>query len=187
MMFRQAQHGGGSPSPQPSPIKGEGVLDGLRMRGGSPSPQPSPIKGEGVLDGLRMRGGSPSPQPSPIKGEGVLDRLNMGEGHPHPSPLPSRERVSWTGSTWGRVTLTPALSHQGRGCLGQAQHWGGSPSPQPSPIKGEGAESNMDARILKWRQLREKPTPPLRPPVCSFTRKVAVSRPNFVSRSTSNC
>ena len=78
----------------------------------------------------------------------------------------------------------------------QAQHGGGSPSPpyqvrgrlQPSPIKGEGALDglNMDARILKWRQLREKPTPPLRPLVCSFTRKVAVSRPNFVSRSTSN-
>ena len=48
--------------------------------------------------------------------------LGTGAGHPHPNPLPSRER--------GRDTLTPALSRQGRG--------GRTPSPQSSPVEGEG-------------------------------------------------
>ena len=60
--------------------------------GGTPSPQPSPVKGGGggwdtLTPALSRQGrgsGTPSPQPSPVKGEGV--------GHPHPSPLPSRER-----------------------------------------------------------------------------------------------
>ena len=101
--------------------------------------------------------------------------------HPHPCPLPSRERgpeaagdgfpVSSTGQApfarerrFGRcvrgVTLTPALSRQGRGGRrqpgmgspyrvrgrlrlhgndGLGVVCGESPSPQPSPVKGEGA------------------------------------------------
>ena len=48
-----------SPSPQPSPVKGEGVGND------SPSPQPSPVKGEGVVND------SPLLQPFPVKREGV--------------------------------------------------------------------------------------------------------------------
>ena len=64
-------------------------FDGLRMNGGSPSPQPSPIKGEGIdvsFDGLRMNGGGwgfTLSLTSPIKGEGIdvsFDGLRMNGG-----------------------------------------------------------------------------------------------------------
>ena len=41
-----------------APLGMTGSFDRLRTNGGSPSPQPSPIKGEGMsFDGLRMNGG----------------------------------------------------------------------------------------------------------------------------------
>ena len=72
------------PHLQPSPA-GMTVVEGGLTRGSaptagvSPSPQPSPVKGEGVWEpgSGRTRGSaptagvSPSPRPSPVKGEGV--------------------------------------------------------------------------------------------------------------------
>ncbi len=60
-----------APSPQPSPLKGEGE------EGWRPSPRPSPLKGEGE------EGWRPSPRPSPLKGEGE----EGGAPSPRPSPL----------------------------------------------------------------------------------------------------
>jgi adenine-specific DNA-methyltransferase len=49
---------GKTPSPRPSPLKGEGEEEKR------PSPRPSPLKGEGEEEKR------PSPRPSPLKGEG---------------------------------------------------------------------------------------------------------------------
>ena len=61
MMFRQAQHEGGSPSPQPSPIKGEGMsFDRLRMNGGAGSEIATSLTllaMTGSFDRLRTNGG----------------------------------------------------------------------------------------------------------------------------------
>jgi very-short-patch-repair endonuclease len=53
-----------SPSPQPSPARGEGASCALRA---SPSPQPSPARGEGASCALR----APPSQASPAEGEGA--------------------------------------------------------------------------------------------------------------------
>ena len=93
----------------------------------SPSPQPSPVEGGGVLEpgSGRTRGSapttgeSPSPQPSPVKGEGVLEPGSDG-GCVTLTPALSRRGRGGFGAgkradTWVRpydrgVTLTPALS-----------------------------------------------------------------------------
>ena len=58
----------------------------VRKKRHSPSPRPSPLKGEGdqgkVLHGKKRH--SPSPRPSPGKGMGLFTLTS--------SPLPSRER-----------------------------------------------------------------------------------------------
>ena len=156
---------GQSPSPQPSPVKGEGV-------GQSPSPQPFPVEGEGV-------GQSPSPQPSPVKGKGVRAPIsifppNGGRGGITPArpplwiPAPYRVRgrlfagmtelckglprieygagcarerrlgfLASRAARGGRVSNPPLQSRatRCRAALGE------SPSPQPSPVEGEGVRA----------------------------------------------
>ena len=60
-----------SPSPQPSPIKGEGVME-------RSSPQPSPIEGEGVT-GRSQSNGSSAPA-HPLSGVTVLDLATIQAG-----------------------------------------------------------------------------------------------------------
>jgi len=98
----------------------------VRKKRHSPSPRPSPLKGEGdqgkVLHGRKRH--SPSPRPSPLKGEGDQGKVLHGKKriiiltptlswkrngiiHPHLDPLQQEE---------GEVfTLTLTLSPQGRG------------------------------------------------------------------------
>ena len=145
---------GGSPLPQPSPIKGEGIdvsFDGLRtngsgwgftltpalshnrprMNGGSPLPQPSPIKGEGIdvsFDGLRTNGSGWGFTLTPALSH---NRPRMSGGSPSPQAL-SHDRLRMSVG----VTLTQALSHQGRG------------EPNPTWMNG------MDRAAITARQVR---------------------------------
>ena len=86
---------GGSPSPQPSPIEGEGMsFDRLRTNGGFALTPALSHRGRG--DVLRQaqdeRGGSPSPQPSPIEGEGdVLRRAQDERGAVRDSRLRGKD------------------------------------------------------------------------------------------------
>ena len=150
---------GESPSPQPSPVEGEGVWEpgSGRTRGSapttgeSPSPQPSPVEGEGVWEpgSGRTRGSapttgeSPSSQPSPVEGEGVWEpgsgrtrgsAPTTGESpSPQPSPVVEGEGVWEPGS--GRTR-------------GSAPTAGVSPSPQPSPVEGEGVWEGCSSRTM---------------------------------------
>ncbi|MDY0147465.1 MAG: hypothetical protein RBR56_05375, partial [Halothiobacillus sp.] len=102
--------GASSPSPHPSPIKAEGAIApspfmGEGWEGGAnftPSPQPSPIEGEGAR--------SPSPQPAPVEGEGAsIAALLEGEGAGLPSPLVGE------GPGVGAQARSPLLGvHEGR-------------------------------------------------------------------------
>ena len=68
-------------------------------RGFQPSPQPSPINGEGVpRQAQDERGVYPHSNPLPSMERGSFDRLRMNGGgwaqdergfHPHPNPLPA--------------------------------------------------------------------------------------------------
>ena len=104
--------------PHPSPCQGRG--------GGTPSPQPSPVKGEGLTPTPPpVKGSRGSPSPSPVSPLSSLPQARTTVGHPHvPGPYlnPSRE----SGDSWD--SPHPARSTRRRG--------GGTPSPQPSPVKG---------------------------------------------------
>ena len=118
---QEAGPGGESPSPQPSPGKGEGARGrpGPVGRGGvTLTPALSRQGRGGMRPARRLRihdGNHPHPSPLPSK------RPALARGsHPHPSPLPARERglgrpARRPGVGHGGVTLTPALSRQGRG------------------------------------------------------------------------
>ena len=84
-LFCGLRMNGGAPHPHSSPLpsREKWSFDRLRTTGGawSPSPQPSPIEGEGVLRQAQDEGGAPpSPLPSPIKGEGVLRQAQDERG-----------------------------------------------------------------------------------------------------------
>ena len=144
-----------SPSPQPSPIKGEGVYGSavllsarpltprLRIKSamtvlmaGMTDPTRHSCAGENPQGGVMGLSCSPSPQPSPIKGEGdSVGWFVLMSARPLTSGLriKSAMTVLMAGMTgWGRHSCAgenPQGGVMGLSC---------SPSPQPSPIKGEG-------------------------------------------------
>ncbi len=107
-----------------------GPSTGSGRTGGSPPRSPLPSRERGFPStGSGRTGGSPSPpyqvrgrlQPSPIKGEGMsFDGLRMNGGV-GAARLPRR-----------------CASRNDRGPSTGSGRTGGSASPQPSPIKGEG-------------------------------------------------
>ena len=121
-------------TPEPWAAPGEAWLPSSRWRGVPPlppyqvrgRPQPSPIEGEGVLRRAQdERRFTLTPTLSHRGRGGSFDRLRTNgdgraqderAGYPHPNPLPSRER----------------------GSFDRLRTNGGLPSPQPSPIEGEG-------------------------------------------------
>src|SRR5207245_3340831 len=118
------------------------------------TPTLSPVGRGGALRGNR-RGllSRPSPQPSPLWGEGErCAETDADYFHaPHPNPLPCGERGSVarkpTRTTF--TPLTPTLSPVGRGGALRGNRRGllSRPSPQPSPLWGEGercAETDAD-------------------------------------------
>ena len=99
------------------PRNGRGPSTCSGRTGGSPSPQPSSIKGEGMsFDGLRTNGGGGRSEiaasPALLAMAGVLRRAQDERvGHPHPNPLPSRERgcpSTGSGRTGGSPSPQPS-------------------------------------------------------------------------------
>ena len=171
MLYKRAeaagQNGENSPSPLPSPVKGEGVKRGraegakkalyikdgngvLRQAqddknggngGNSSSPLPSPLKGEGDMGGLshKGRGGHLREGSDSSSGNGI-------NGSDSILPLSFDGRVSPPsgGPVTGGASLPPHPS-TGSGWQQEDEH---SPSPLPrstssrhrSPVKGEGVE-----------------------------------------------
>ena len=70
-----------TPSPQPSPARGEGAKEG-------PAKTPSPLMGEGGGEGDKLKESAPSPQSSPTRGEEAL-KVPSG-GRLKASPLAKR-------------------------------------------------------------------------------------------------
>ncbi len=125
-----------SPSPQPSPARGEGKMlpSAAYARGeGELLPSASPARGEGER---RVNSLSPSPRPSPARGEGELPSASpaRGEGErkvsalspsPRPSPargegeLPSASPARGEGGRWPgerHLVSAPLVLQRTRAC-----------------------------------------------------------------------
>src|SRR5690554_7619568 len=121
------------PSPQPSPVKGEGVSTARHTEtlhvSAPPSPRPSPVKGEGVSTARHTEtlhvSAPPSPRPSACaarpQGRGRFKAL-CGSAPPSACAARRRERGAYSGHTETSRVSAP-------------------PSPQPSPVKGEGVST----------------------------------------------
>ena len=185
-----------SPSPQPSPIKGEGEEPSSQSspppnggRRGSPCPSApldsGPVsstgqafrRNDGVMQGsppYRVRGrlfdklrtGS---RPSPVKGpsQGVRDKragfkpAPTGANGCPPATSPTGGRTRGSAPTVGpaSIPLIPSLSRAapgragfkpaptGAALRGVGPALGESPSPHPSPVKGEGVRALFRARF----------------------------------------
>src|SRR5690606_35785298 len=87
-----------------------------------PSPQPSPVKGEGVSTARHTEtlhvSAPPSPQPSPVKGEGVSTARHTETSRvsapPSPQPSACAARPQGRGSFYSRA-FNYSLSPCGRG------------------------------------------------------------------------
>ena len=119
-------------------------------RGSTGSDDPS--TGSGCAEGGHC-GLSPSPQPSPIEGEGGF---STGSGCAGGRVLTSMDRMDRILSGWGWGCHVVRQAHHdpstGSGCA-EGGHCGLSPSPQPSPIKGEGAFDRLrmsGGRVFTW-------------------------------------